>query len=164
MRRPKDLNTLKAGNHRPTSETPNCVSLAGRRYPNNECWLGCCVPWDPYKYCQETLYFCDYQGRGGGGPDHLSPHWIHACDKRAVDFETWPTYVLLRNKPSFGKYNVSKGAKIRNRYNQVPHLTRDTNGNVTNSQLGTTNESQEVSPFPAGDHNAHINRRAQRQT
>ena len=26
----------------------------------------------------------------------------------------------------------------------------------------TTNESQEVSPFPAGDHKAHINRRAQR--
>ena len=23
---------------------------------------------------------------------------------------------------------VSKGAKIRNRYNQVPHLTQDTNG------------------------------------
>ena len=47
---------------------------------------------------------------------------------------------------------VSKGAKIKNRYNQVPHLTQDTNGKVTNSQLDTTNESQEVSPFPAGDH------------
>ena len=40
---------------------------------------------------------------------------------------------------------VSKGAKIRNRYNQVPHLTQYTNGKVTNSQLDTTNESQEVS-------------------
>ena len=39
---------------------------------------------------------------------------------------------------------VSKGAKIRNRYNQEPHLTKDTNGKVTNSQLDTTNESQEV--------------------
>ena len=29
---------------------------------------------------------------------------------------------------------VSKGAKIWNRYNQVPHLTQDTNGKVTNSQ------------------------------
>ena len=56
---------------------------------------------------------------------------------------------------------VSKGAKIRNRYNQVPHLTQDTNGKETNSQLDTTNESQEVSPFPAGDHKTHINRRAQ---
>ena len=46
---------------------------------------------------------------------------------------------------------VSKGAKIRNRYNQVPHLTQDTNGN-DKLTVSTTNESQEVSPFPAGDH------------
>ena len=56
---------------------------------------------------------------------------------------------------------VSKGAKIRNRYNQVSHLTQDTNGKVTHLQLDTTNESQEVSPFPAGDHKAHINRHIQ---
>ena len=60
-----------------------------------------------------------------------------------------------------GTYKVSKGAKIGNRYNQVPHLTQDSNGKVTNSQLDTTNESQEISPFPAGDHKAHINRRVQ---
>ena len=58
----------------------------------------------------------------------------------------------------------SNGAKVRNRYNPVPHLTQDTNGKVTNSQLDTTNESQEVSPFPAGDHKAHINRCAQRHS
>ena len=65
---------------------------------------------------------------------------------------------------TFIKYNtkVSKGVKIRNRYNQVPHLTQDSNGKVTNSQLDTTSESQEASPFPAGDHKAHINRRVQR--
>ena len=51
---------------------------------------------------------------------------------------------------------MSKGAKIRNRYNQVPHLTQDTNGKVTNLQLDETNESQEVSSFPAGQHKAHI--------
>ena len=51
-----------------------------------------------------------------------------------------------------GLIHVSKGSKIRNRYNQVPRLTQDTNVKVTNSQLYTTNESQEVSPFPAGDH------------
>ena len=33
---------------------------------------------------------------------------------------------------------------------------------MTNSQLDTTNESQEVSPFPASDHKAQINRRAHR--
>ena len=46
---------------------------------------------------------------------------------------------------------VSNGAKIRNRCNQVPLLTQDTNGKLTNSQLDTTNESQEASPFPAGE-------------
>ena len=51
---------------------------------------------------------------------------------------------------------VSKGAMIRNRYNQVPYLTQDTNGKVTNSKLDTTRESQEVSPFPAADHKAQI--------
>ena len=59
---------------------------------------------------------------------------------------------------------VSKGAKIRNRYNQVPYLTQDTNMKVTNSQLDTTNASQEVSPFPTGDYKAHTNRRAQRHS
>ena len=59
-------------------------------------------------------------------------------------------------------FKANKGAKIRNRYNQVPHLTQDTNGKVTNAQLDTTNESQEVSPFLAGDHKAHINRGVQR--
>ena len=59
---------------------------------------------------------------------------------------------------------VSKGAKIRNRCNQVPHLTKDINGKVTNSQSDTTNESQEVSPFPAGDHKVQINRCTQRHS
>ena len=42
---------------------------------------------------------------------------------------------------------VRKKAKIRNRYNQTPHLTQDTNGKATTSQLDITHESQEVSPF-----------------
>ena len=70
----------------------------------------------------------------------------------------------MRAKVNWVQIKVSKGAKIKNRYNQVPHLTQDTNGTVTNSQLDTTNESQEVSPFPAGDQKAHTNRRAQRHS
>ena len=41
---------------------------------------------------------------------------------------------------------VKKRAKFRNRYNQAPHLTQDTNGKMTTSQLDITNESLEVSP------------------
>ena len=53
---------------------------------------------------------------------------------------------------------VKKRAKIRNRYNQAPDLTQDTNGKVTTSQLDITNESQEA----AGDHKASTNRRARK--
>ena len=35
---------------------------------------------------------------------------------------------------------------------------------VTNSQLDATNESQEVSPFPTGDHKAHMHTRPQRHS
>ena len=59
---------------------------------------------------------------------------------------------------------VSKGAKIRNRYNQVQQLTQDTNGKVTSSQLDTTNESQEVSPFQAGDHKARTYKQTRTKT
>ena len=57
-------------------------------------------------------------------------------------------------------YKLRKLAKIRNRYAQVPHLTKDTTWeNEKKKQLKITNESQEVSPFPAGDHEAEMNRR-----
>ena len=71
-------------------------------------------------------------------------------------FETQSLYVYIPHVTE-----VNEGAKTRNRLNQVPHLTQDTNGKVTNSQIDITNEGQEVSPFPAGDRKAHINRRAQ---
>ena len=85
--------------------------------------------------------------------------WLLKQYWRALTCLTIPTSPLIRMWDK-----VSKCAKIRNRYNQVPHLTQDTNGKVTNSQLDTTNESQEVSPFPAGDHKAHINRHVQRHS
>ena len=37
-------------------------------------------------------------------------------------------------------------------YTRIPH------GKVTKTHLNTTNESQEVSPFPAGDHKAAMDR------
>ena len=41
-----------------------------------------------------------------------------------------------------GNAKVRKRAKVKNRYNQAPHLTQDTNEKVTISQLDITNESQ----------------------
>ena len=54
---------------------------------------------------------------------------------------------------------VRKPAKIRNRYNQVPHLTQDiTWESDKNTIKHHKQESQEVSPFPEGDHKAAIDR------
>ena len=47
--------------------------------------------------------------------------------------------VIMEMRPWF---KVSKGAKIRNQYNQVPHLTQDTNGKVTNSHMDIQKRSQ----------------------
>ena len=73
---------------------------------------------------------------GGMSPAKVSLRW----SVKDFDASSWtrgqnfvsslylhPYFVYISNK-------VSKGAKIRNRYNQVPHLTQDTNGKVTNSQ------------------------------
>ena len=57
---------------------------------------------------------------------------------------------------------VRKRKRIRNRYNQAPHLTQDTNGKVTTLQLDIINESQAISPFPASDHKASIKRRTRK--
>ena len=62
----------------------------------------------------------------------------------------------FQNKPLPAyQIRVRKTAKIRNQYNQVPHLTLK----KTKSQKDITNNSQEVRPFLAGDHKAAMNRR-----
>ena len=60
---------------------------------------------------------------------------------------------------------VRQRATIRNRYNQAPHLTQDTNGKVThltqdtNGKVTTSQRNPWNQPFPAaGDHLASINR------
>ena len=60
----------------------------------------------------------------------------------------------LQEKNRF-TFKVSKKAKIRVRYNQVPHLTQDTTWESDkNTRKHHKQESQEVSPFSAGDHKA----------
>ena len=79
---------------------------------------------------------------------------IGAMATHRAPIKDWPDH---RGQSSVYSMPPRKRAKIRNRYNQAPHLTQDTNGKVT-AQLDITNESQEFSPFPAGDHRASTNR------
>ena len=62
---------------------------------------------------------------------------------------------LLFAKEILGK--VRKTAKIRKRYNLVPHLTQGTTWESNKNSINITNKSQEASPFPAGDHKAAMN-------
>ena len=57
------------------------------------------------------------------------------------------------------KVRKEKEAKIRERYNHVPHLTQDTTWESDSNTINITNKRHEVGPFPAGDHKAAMNRR-----
>ena len=102
--------------------------------------------------CIFHVFVCDYNAESG----------LLLNNHRGCQLSIQLKHKLIYHRLSVPK--VSKCAKIRNRNNQVPHLTENTNGKVTNSQLDITIESQEVSPFQACDHKAHINRRAQRHS
>ena len=69
--------------------------------------------------------------------------------KLYLDLATQDKYL-----PNGLEFKVSKGAKIRYRYNQVPHLTQDTKWKVTNSQLDTTNESHIFQNFTYNEEKA----------
>ena len=60
------------------------------------------------------------------------------------------------------RVKVSKEAKVRNPYNQVQYLTQDTTWESDKGDKYTikhrTQVGQEVSPLPAGDHKAAMNR------
>ena len=59
----------------------------------------------------------------------------------------------------FSSIKVRKEAKIRKRYNQVPHLTQYTTWQGNKITINSTYKSQEVCPFPLGDHKVAMNRR-----
>ena len=77
-------------------------------------------------------------------------------DKVSEQVLSWPPEDQTHNCVKF-IVKVSKKAEIRNRYNQVPHLNQD---NTWESDKNTTKhhikESQEVSPFLAGDFNEQV--------
>ena len=61
---------------------------------------------------------------------------------------TKSAFMNIFRKKNIFFFKVGKRAKIRNRYNQAPHLNQDTSEKVKTSHLDITNESQEVSRFP----------------
>ena len=74
-------------------------------------------------------------------------------------------HIIEKHSRTFNQtgIKVSKTAKIRKRYNQVPHLTQDTTWERNKTTINITDKNQEVSPFPAGDNTAAMNRRESRR-
>ena len=65
------------------SRSLNGVSLAGRRWPNIECWLGSFVIFQGIRtsITKKTYIFVVFFFRGVGGLNPLSPLWIRTCQK-----------------------------------------------------------------------------------
>ena len=91
-----------------------------------------------------------------------SGQWLPPPKTQSPGIVQCPVSNVSKNKKSMNgaASNVRKTTKIRNRYNQVKHLTQDTTLESDKNTIKHKNESQEVSSFPAGDHNAAMNRSA----
>ena len=93
----------------------------------------------------------------------LQYFWPALNDKFVISLEKLLRVAVLHRfycssiPQSLGKTVVF--TKIRNRYNQAPHLTRDTIWESDkNTRKHNTQESQEVTPLPTGGHTAVRNR------
>ena len=114
------------------------------------------------KIIQKQNDFCSWKLQSEKVSGHLPPQSLiiekSERAKRAGNFFWWFYCIndILSEKVRIVK--VRKKAKIRNLYNQGPHLTQDTTWESNKTTINITNKSQEVSPFPAGDHKAAMNR------
>ena len=67
---------------------------------------------------------------------------LHFKSIEAYDFMASIDTRSMNRRIYVGDHKVRNRAKSRNRYNRAPHLTQDTNGKVTTSQLDITNETK----------------------
>ena len=63
--------------------------------------------------------------------------------------QTDDSKITFYNTMGLDLRKLRKRAKIRNRYNQAPHLTQDNNGKVTTSQLENHKQEPRGQPFPS---------------
>ena len=108
------------------------------------------------KIIQKQNDFCSWKLQSeklsGHLPQNKFNYWEIWASEAAGKYLWWFYCIndILSEKVRIVK--VRKMAKIWNQYNQVPHLTQDTTWKSNKTTINITNKSQEVSPFPAGDH------------
>ena len=86
---------------------------------------------------------------------------LHIKLKGITNAVTWWQIFCPQSPPPDPGDGVN-GKKEGKDQESIQSSTTPDPGKVTTSQFDITNESQEVSPFPASDHKALINRRAQK--
>ena len=80
--------------------------------------------------------------------------------KQVSLFNFWTRIPKVKTFQSKSKLGCKDQKSIQSRTTPDPGYQRESDKLTAD----TANESQEVSPFPAGDHKANINRRAQRHS
>ena len=97
---------------------------------------------------------------------HINRIKEQVCQENAIITDQLDFRASLSRKCHYHRIymglKVRKTASVRNRYNQVPHLSKDTKLENNKILINITNKSHKVSPFPSGDHKAAINRCARR--
>ena len=91
--------------------------------------------------------------------------WLYFSSRPATF--CWDLLCLVTFRPSSAmsiKFcQGKKGGKIRKRYNTGQHRTQDTTWESNKNTMNITNKSQEVSPFPAGEHKVAMKRQKSMQ-
>ena len=106
--------------------------------------ISCLIPLKIKKYVSKCIICCSRDWRFKG----------KECSS-FIDFD-WSVskmgeLILTSGPPT--DIEVMREGKIRNRYNQVPYLTRNTIWESDkNKRKHNTQESQEISPIPSGDY------------
>ena len=110
----------------------------------------------PYR---TNIFVLKYSQLIMSAPSDLSSYCLHSAIKVYKQMRRQTTFVVNGGKRVITVFfKVRKTAKIRKRYNQVPHLIENTTWESNKNTINIINKSQEVSPFPAGDHKAAMNR------
>ena len=88
---------LKVGNQWPASQTPFHRWHADNGPPLNAGLVALWFLGDPDQYCLETLYFCYFSGRGGGGfGPTVPPLWI--CRWRDLQMKDKKIFTILHSR------------------------------------------------------------------
>ena len=82
---------------------------------------------------------------------------VNRVEKNLLDLKIFNT--KMKNEQTRNLYKVRTDSKDQESIQSSAHLSQDTKWESNQITINITNKSQEVSPFPSGDHKAAMNSR-----